>query len=44
MRDLISNAVRSALTNHTLEDEAERFNNQVRTASSPSLLVFFVFL
>lgn len=37
MRDLISNAVRSALSNQSLEDEAERFNNQMGSTFASTL-------
>jgi len=37
MRDLISSAVRSALSNQSLEDEAERFNNQMGSTFASTL-------
>jgi len=37
MRDLISSAVRSALSNQSLEDEAERFNGQMGSTFAATL-------
>ena len=44
MRDLISSAVRSALTNNSLEDEAERFNTQVRLSLTDTETVWLLFI